>query len=304
VLYENMVIESYGPAYKDKLPFPVVAIYPKEGTFWSDHPIAVVERDWVTADHREAAKLYVDYLLKEEQQAKAMKYGFRPGLEKLALAAPIDAEHGVDPKEPKLVLDLPSVEVMKASLKAWKQYKKHARVVLVFDRSGSMNFGGKLTNAKRGAREVVGMLGDEDSLALLTFSDKPAWVNRGVLMKDGRKEMEERIGGILADGETALYDSIASAYDFLQEKPDPAVISAIVVLTDGEDNKSQLKLEALLEKVKSDSEKKSIRIYTIAYGTDANFKVLSRIADAALGKSYEGTPENIRAVFKDIATFF
>src|SRR5271157_1116045 len=36
VLYENMVIESYDSA--DKLAFPVVAIYPKEGTFWSDHP--------------------------------------------------------------------------------------------------------------------------------------------------------------------------------------------------------------------------------------------------------------------------
>ena len=37
VLYENMVIESYDSA--DKLAFPVVAIYPKEGTFWSDHPV-------------------------------------------------------------------------------------------------------------------------------------------------------------------------------------------------------------------------------------------------------------------------
>jgi Ca-activated chloride channel family protein len=31
VLYENMVAESYSPKYQ--LPFPVVAIYPKEGTF-------------------------------------------------------------------------------------------------------------------------------------------------------------------------------------------------------------------------------------------------------------------------------
>src|SRR5262249_36015227 len=59
VLYENMVIESYGQ--EANLPFPVVAIYPKEGTFWSDHPIGIVERPWVTAEHREAAKAYIQY---------------------------------------------------------------------------------------------------------------------------------------------------------------------------------------------------------------------------------------------------
>jgi Ca-activated chloride channel family protein len=41
------------------LSFPVVAIYQKEGTFWSDHPAGVVERDWVTPEHREAAKIHI-----------------------------------------------------------------------------------------------------------------------------------------------------------------------------------------------------------------------------------------------------
>ena len=47
VLYENMVIESYDKAKPEK---PLVAIYPKEGTFWSDHPVGVVDAAWVTAD--------------------------------------------------------------------------------------------------------------------------------------------------------------------------------------------------------------------------------------------------------------
>ena len=170
VLYESMVIESYGDKYKGKLPFPVVAIYPKEGTFWSDHPVGIVQRDWVTPERKEAAQLYVDFLLQKEQQEKALRYGFRPGLESVPLAAPIDAEHGVNPREPKIVLDPPPVEVMRASLKAWHDYKKHSRIVLVFDRSGSMNDQGKLANAKKGAKEIVSMLDDEDRLGLLAFS--------------------------------------------------------------------------------------------------------------------------------------
>ncbi|MCG8512010.1 MAG: substrate-binding domain-containing protein, partial [Rhodospirillales bacterium] len=47
VLYENMIIESYDKQKHPDLPYPVVAIYPKEGTFWSDHPVGIVERDWV-----------------------------------------------------------------------------------------------------------------------------------------------------------------------------------------------------------------------------------------------------------------
>lgn len=97
VLYENMVIESYGPSYQ--LPFPVVAVYPKEGTFWSDHPVGVVERPWVTPEHREAAKVYVDYLLARPQQERAMQYGFRPSAVEIPLGAPFDAAHGVDSKD-------------------------------------------------------------------------------------------------------------------------------------------------------------------------------------------------------------
>ncbi|HEY3595624.1 MAG TPA: hypothetical protein VGL13_17175, partial [Polyangiaceae bacterium] len=37
VLYESSVIESYATQHEAAL-FPLVAIYPVEGTFWSDHP--------------------------------------------------------------------------------------------------------------------------------------------------------------------------------------------------------------------------------------------------------------------------
>ncbi len=105
VLYESMVVESYS---QENLAFPIVAIYPKEGTFWSDHPVGVVERDWVTPEHREAAKIYIQYLLARPQPVKAMQYGFRPALVDLPLAAPLDAAHGMNPQEPKTTLEVPS----------------------------------------------------------------------------------------------------------------------------------------------------------------------------------------------------
>ena len=82
------------------------------------------------------------------------------------------------------------------------------------------------------------------------------------------------------------------------------MISAVVVLTDGEDNKSRLRLDELTAKIKVDNEKRTTRVFTIAYGEDASEKVLQAIAEATQAKAYKGTPENIRTVFQDIATFF
>ena len=148
VLYESSVVEANS---KPGLPFPLVAIYPKEGTFWSDHPCGVVDREWVSADHRAAAAIYLKYLLERPQQEQALQFGFRPAAPEIPLAAPLILANGVDPKEPKTTLETPSTEVMDACLRLWQEAKKHAHVVLVFDRSGSMNEDGKILAARTGA---------------------------------------------------------------------------------------------------------------------------------------------------------
>ncbi len=78
----------------------------------------------------------------------------------------------------------------------------------------------------------------------------------------------------------------------------------MVVLTDGEDNKSRQTLAALLEKLSPKSEQTPVRVFAIAYGAGASKSALKKIADTTQAKFYEGTTENIEAVFKDISTFF
>lgn len=36
----------------------LVAIYPKEGTFWDEHPFGIVNADWVTPEQKDAARLF------------------------------------------------------------------------------------------------------------------------------------------------------------------------------------------------------------------------------------------------------
>jgi Ca-activated chloride channel homolog len=304
VLYENMVIESYG---QSNLSFPVVAIYPKEGTFWSDHPIGVVQRDWVTQAHRDAAEVYIQYLLQRPQQESAIRYGFRPGSVDVPLAAPIDSAHGVDPKEPKTTLEVPPVSVMDSILKLWAQKKRGADVVLVMDTSGSMSENGKIENARNGAKQLVSLLSDDDRLSLVPFNSTINWAKTDVPIKTGREDLQHTVDSLFASGGTVLYDSIDGAYQHLLDAAknghDSRILS-VVVLTDGADTGSKMQLDELMRRISFDGETHTIHVFTIAYGGDARKDILKSIADATQANTYEGTPQNIVGVFKDISTFF
>ncbi|MBA3914763.1 MAG: VWA domain-containing protein [Acidobacteriales bacterium] len=304
VLYENMVIESYS---QSNLPFPVVAIYPKEGTFWSDHPVGIVEREWVTPDKREAAKLYIQYLLQRPQQERAIVYGFRPGAVDVPLASPIDAAHGVDPQEPKTTLEVPSVPVMDAILQLWQQKKKSANVVLVLDTSGSMDEDRKIQNARNGARQLVSLMSDNDRLSLLPFSSKVNWAAQDVPIRTGREQLNKQIDSLFAAGGTALYEAVDTGYEYLlnqNRRGESESILSVVVLTDGADTASKMDLNQLMEHIGYDGETHTIHVFTIAYGKDAKKDILAQVAEATRAKSYEGTLQNIVGVFQDISTFF
>ncbi|MDB6172835.1 MAG: hypothetical protein JWL59_2146 [Chthoniobacteraceae bacterium] len=303
VLYENMVIESYLPKYQ--MPFPIVALYPKEGAFWTDHPVGIVQGDWVTAEQKEAAKIYIAYLLARPQQEKAMEFGFRPAAVDVPLRAPLDVAHGIDPREPKTTLEVPTPEIMDAIVGLWRANKKHSDIALVFDTSGSMKENNRISSARVGALELLRLLDDEDSFLLVPFSQTVLSVGNSAPLKQIRDQSQRQIESLFPAGGTALYDAISRTFaKQIQVSKGSGKISAIVVLTDGADTNSSIKLDALLKQIRSDNENSSIRVFTIGYDAEAQKEVLKKIADATQARFYEGNPQNIREVFKEIATFF
>jgi len=75
------------------------------------------------------------------------------------------------------------------------------------------------------------------------------------------------------------------------------------VLTDGEDNRSQLRLPGLLDKLAS-AEQGAVRVFTIGYGGEASEEALRQIAERTGGAYYHGDVDNIRSVYEEIASFF
>src|SRR5262249_11612432 len=172
------------------------------------------------------------------------------------------------------------------------------------DVSGSMNDNGKIVAARDGATAFVAALTDRDELGVLTFNERASWARPFAAIGSSRQQGTQTISALFADGGTPLYDAVDQAYTSLAQNPSPSRISALVVLSDGEDRDSKLKLNALLNRIRFDNEGRAIRVFTIGYGSDAKADVLQKIADVTQGRYYAGKPENIREVFKEISTFF
>jgi Ca-activated chloride channel family protein len=299
VLYENLVVASTGEA---ALPFPLVCLYPREGTEWADHPYAVLDAPWVGPPERDAAAKLKAFLLSRPIQERALsRFGFRPALTDIALGAPIDAAHGADPKEPQTLLDAPNVRVMRALLDTWGETKRGVDIVVVFDRSGSMR-GPRLKAAREGLTAFLQKLRPDDLVSLLTFNgelDPPS-------DPAPPAAVVPRVQAIFADGETALYDAIARGRDAAEAsaKADKRHIHAVVVLTDGEDNRSKLSFAALTDKLSAGEQGGGVRVFTIGYGNQASESVLKPIAVRSGGAYYHGDVDNIRNVYEEIASFF
>ncbi len=306
VMYENLVVAQETKRLAGQSSqIPVVAIFPKEGTFWSNHPYVVLDAPWVTAEQKEAADVFQAFLLDKPQQLKALELGFRPADPSVPLTSPLDTQHGADPAEPKTILEVPNATVIDGIQDLWRQAKKPVDLVVVMDISGSMK-GDKITTARSSLMQFVQKLDDRDRLQINIFSSDITTLTPLSELSPKRQQVLDSVSGIFEGGDTRLYDATLQAYQDLQQNGDPRHIRAVVVLTDGDDTASTSTLDELLQKINAAQGEggNSIKLFTIAFGSDADKNVLQQIANPTGGKEYDSSPENIQKIYDDIATFF
>jgi Ca-activated chloride channel family protein len=305
VMYENLVVEQESKRLSGQsAQLPAVAIYPKEGTFWSNHPYAVLNAPWVTEEQRAAAEDFEAFLLDTPQQTRAIEFGFRPADPSIPLDSPLDNQHGVDIRQPQTVLEVPSAEVTAAIRDLWKQVKRPVDLIVVMDTSGSME-GDKITAARSSLMEFIRLIDDRDRLQVITFNSDVYLISALSPVGEKRDSVLSRVSGIIEGGGTMLYDATLEAYQQLETKGDPDHIRAVVVLTDGMDTESQTTMPELINEIGGTEEGgNAIKIFTIAFGGDADTAVLQQISEVTGGKQYEGDVDNIHEIYADIATFF
>jgi Ca-activated chloride channel family protein len=305
---------------------PLVAIYPEEGTLFSDNPFIVLDAPWVTAEQKEAAQLFEEFVQRPENQEKVLEFGFRPNNPNVVVTTPISAEFGVDPSQPRTELELPAPDVLVRVLDSWAEHRKEARVLLVLDISGSMGEPAtdsetKLDLAKKAAISALDQFKDADEVGLWVFStDQIATPDPNYRelvpvgpIGESRAFMADQISAQFPTNGTPLYDVVQKSYDTMLDAYDPGKINAVVFLTDGVNDDGDTldddeQFESLVASLQSGSEgatSRPVRVFTISYGEGADTVTLKAISQATSAAHYDASnPATIQQVFTNVISNF
>ena len=170
-------------------------------------------------------------------------------------------------------------------------------MVLVLDTSGSMSEDQKIQNAREGAKQLVNLLSPGDRLSLVPFNTKTNWASTDVPISSGRRQPTAFDRLVVRRAVelrcTIPLTPLMSIFCRIKSQNGNRILS-VVVLTDGADTESDLKLD--------DSD----AAYPVRWGDREPFTFsrlptgrmrartyLKEISDATQAKSYEGTPQNI-----------
>jgi Ca-activated chloride channel family protein len=315
--YPNGVWSDKEGSKKEKPRTKLVAIYPKEGTVIHDHPY--VRFSWPSTDSTEAsakrqvADDFLDYLHSPAVQRRFQDHGFRDHEGRAGQL--VSLENGIDPQKSPDLLKLPEASVLDLVLSTWKEVRKPARVLLVVDTSASMDEGVTHENTREpcppelkhpdGTRclsklellenqrdYILSGFTERDQIGLWEFSEHPnRLVEIGPMNEAGKKRLRAEFDKLRTAPYTALYETIAAAVAEVATDSDENTINAVVVLTDGHNqlpSGQDQRLEQLLEQLRQ----QPIRVFTIAYGQEADVNVLQQIAEASRAAHYDAMDPN------------
>jgi Ca-activated chloride channel family protein len=162
------------------------------------------------------------------------------------------------------------------------EHKKQQRaLILIIDKSGSMNRDNKLTYAKAAARQATQTLGDDDLLSVIGFDAQPFVVVPLQPLRESRPYLDQMIGRLKAKGTTYLLPALKQAESDLADSR--ASIKHVVILTDGETGGTAAMYYDL---VSSMHRQGGVTISTIAIGRDPNLQLLNAIAQYGGGGFY------------------
>jgi Ca-activated chloride channel family protein len=303
-LYESSVVKA-NLKFPAK-PFRLVALYPKEGTFWEAHPAGIVNADWVTPPQRQGARLFLDFLVSREVQVRAPQFGFRPALAEVPLSAPFDAEHGVDPGAERRELGYVDETLFTRANELWHQVKKKASVWVLLDTSDAMN-GEPMKAAKRGCASFLKKMEPDDVVRLIAFGASVHPLGRSGKMAEVGDDLVSRVDGLFADGSSKLYDAIAAALREIEQarkQRGENRLYGIVVLTDGRDTGSEIRRSELIRLLPKREDTQGARVFTIGYGSEVDEELLREVSERSNGVMVKGGAADVERIYQQLAAYF
>jgi VWFA-related protein len=168
-------------------------------------------------------------------------------------------------------------------LKLFRREDVPVSMGIIVDNSGSMN--GKRARVAAAALELVKQSNPEDEVFIVNFNDD---THIDQVLTNDVKKLQAALARMESRGGTAMRDALSTSIDYVKKngKKDKKVL---VVITDGNDNSSNISLEQVLRK----SQNSEVLIYAIgllseeeARDARAAKKALKTLTEAAGGMDY------------------
>jgi Ca-activated chloride channel homolog len=156
-------------------------------------------------------------------------------------------------------------------------------VGLVIDSSRSMR--SKRSEVIAAAMAFVELLNPQDEVFIVNFNEHPKLeLPPGKLFSNEQGELRSALNQSVPDGQTALYDALALAFNHLNKGRHEK--KALLIVSDGGDNASQYRFNQVLDMAR----RSKATLYTVALASpedrDQNFKVLKRLSYISGGEFF------------------
>ncbi|WAX79937.1 vWA domain-containing protein [Streptomyces sp. KMM 9044] len=175
-----------------------------------------------------------------------------------------------------------------------------AALTFVIDISGSMDEPGRLDLARESLATMTDRLRDEDSVAIVTFSDEAETVLPMTRLDGNRGEVHDAIDRLEPALSTNLGAGVEAGYEAAVEGLRRGATNRVVLVSDALANTGDTDADTILERIGESRREHGITLFGVGVGSDYGDALMERLADKGDGHTvYVSDEEEAREVFSE-----
>ncbi|BCL20580.1 von Willebrand factor type A domain-containing protein [Streptomyces tuirus] len=173
-----------------------------------------------------------------------------------------------------------------------------AALTFVIDVSGSMAEPGRLDLAQESLSVMTDRLRDDDSVALVTFSDEAETVLPMTRLDGNRDEIQDAVSDLDTQDSTNLGAGVETGYETAVEGLREGATNRVVLISDALANTGDTDADSILERVSDERREHGITLFGVGVGSDYGDALMERLADRGDGHTaYVSDSDEARKVF-------
>lgn len=175
-----------------------------------------------------------------------------------------------------------------------------AALTFVIDVSGSMGEPGRLDLVKKSLGVMTDELRDDDSVAIVTFSDEAETVLPMTRLGDNRDRVHDAVDTLEPTLSTNLGAGVDTGYATAVEGRREGATNRVVLLSDALANTGDTDADSILDRISDARREYGITLFGVGVGSDYGDALMERLADKGDGHTtYVSNEEDARTVFVD-----